>query len=113
MESIDTARQLTIAGRYTCALQTLDRISIARSERVGGDVLRAQLLERIGRHSQSRALVESLLGSKELTQKDKGVCEHVLARIEAENGNTDLSIQHLQKSISFANQGGALEGAFW
>ena len=63
MDSWSTSKQLMSEGRFGDALKALDDSPIAHKERFASDVLRAELLEHVGRHGPSRALAESLLRS--------------------------------------------------
>ena len=67
MEQLHKAGQLAVGGRFGEALCALDSAPVSRSDRTAADVLRASLLEAVGRHGQCRTLLQQLLKSKELT----------------------------------------------
>ena len=113
MESLTSVRQLHSAGRFAEALSALARTNIDRRDRLAADVLNAELLERTGRFTQSRALAVLVLGTKDLTPGDRSTCELILARLEWENANADAEIVHLQRAITFASQAGDLERMCW
>jgi len=112
MDSLATATRLARCGRFLEALETINRTT-ADHERVAERVLRAEILERLGRHGQSRSIAESALRSKEATQVERSRVELVLGLIAWEGGSTDGAIEHLQRSISYARQSGESERACW
>ena len=113
MNSFSTSRQLAAAGRFTEALEALERGRFTSAERVTADVLRAELLERVGRYDQSRSQLSVLLKSKSLSTLDRSTCEFVFGRLEWELGHIESSILHLQRSSSLASRAGHSERACW
>src|ERR1700674_2839831 len=113
MESLTSVRQLNTAGRFAEALKALGRTTIDRRDRIAADVLNAELLERTGRFTQSRALTVLVLRTRDLTPADRSACELILARLEWESANSESEIVHLQRSITFASQAGDLECTCW
>ncbi len=111
METSTSARQLVAAGRFTEALRWLDESGAPRG--IAADVMRVEVLERVGRHGQCRALAERLLKSKELTHADRSICEFSMGLVELNNGKTEAAISHLQSSISAASQSRDLERLSW
>jgi transcriptional regulator with PAS, ATPase and Fis domain/tetratricopeptide (TPR) repeat protein len=112
METSTSARQLLAAGRFIEALRLLDdrsTISRARTD----DVLRVEVLERIGRHLQCRALAERLLNTKELNHADRSICEFSRGLVELNAGNIETAIAHLQTSVSAALLAQDLERLCW
>src|SRR3989442_7906938 len=100
MDSMQSAKELSSRGRFADALKVLNSASVSRSDQTAANIVRAQLFERLGRHGQSRALLEQLLRSKTLTAGDRSSCEFVLSQIDWEDGNTDLSIERPQRASS-------------
>src|SRR5437899_8341297 len=113
MDSLQSAKELSSRGRFAEAVKVLNSASISRGDQTDADVLRAQLLERVGRHGQSRALLQQLLKSKQLTAANRSTCEFVLSHIDWEDGNTDLSIERLQRAVSLAAEAQDLRLACW
>jgi DNA-binding NtrC family response regulator len=111
METSTSARQLVTAGRFVEALRCLDEFGAPRG--IAADVMRVEVLERVGRHGQCRALAERLLKSKELTHADRSICEFAIGLVELNNGKTEAAISHLQSSISAASQSRDLERLSW
>jgi DNA-binding NtrC family response regulator/tetratricopeptide (TPR) repeat protein len=113
MESFDTAKQLAAAGRFVDALAALDLAVVKRADRPAAETLRADLLERTGKHGQSRALAQQLLKSKDLSPSDRSRCESILGMIDAEDGNVDSAYLHLQRALAIAKQERNVELACW
>src|SRR5581483_348749 len=72
------------------------------------DVLRADILEHLGRDGSSRALVTALLKRKELSAADRSICELVLGKLDWKGGDNDGAILHLQRAVSSAKGSGDL-----
>ena len=104
MNTLTPVTVLRDAGHFASALRTLDETRIGTHERTTADVLRAELLERIGDYPKSRSLTEILLKKGNLLIGDRSACELVLARLELELGNVDEGIAHLQRSITIASE---------
>ena len=84
MNGLNLVEDLARAGRFGAALTTLERLAVTPNIRLSVDVLHAELLERTGRHSQSKAIAERLLKNQNLTLGYRSSCESVLALIEAD-----------------------------
>jgi DNA-binding NtrC family response regulator/tetratricopeptide (TPR) repeat protein len=65
-------------------------------------VLRAELLERTGRYSESRILAEGLIKTRRLSLVQRSSCEFSLGLIDWDEGDTDASITHFQRSLKYA-----------
>src|SRR5438876_11135493 len=114
MPLLSEASLLTERGRFREALDTLDSGGpLSGKDRIVGNVLRAELLEHVGKHGQSRVLAESLLRSEKLSSVQKSRCECVIGRIDWENGSTDSSLIHLQRAVTLAIDAGDLERTCW
>ena len=99
MASFASAQALRQVGRFSEALRELD---LSREDSLESQILRAELLERVGRIGQARSLSSSLLGRQRLTPSHKSACEYVLGRGALEQGDTEKAIAHFQRSASFA-----------
>jgi hypothetical protein len=88
MDSIDNARQLKNAGRYREALGALSGPQV-QPNRMEGTVLRAELLERLGQHTQARRLADVILKSRGSSTADRATSEHVIGRVLADSGDVD------------------------
>ena len=104
MNTLTPVTVLWESGQFATALRALDDIRIGAHERTAADVLRAELLERVGDYPKSRGLTDILLKKSNLLTGDRSACEMVLARIELEVGNVDQGISHLQRSITIASE---------
>ena len=113
MNALQQVRELREAGRFTEALRDISGLSTDRTERLPADVLRAELLERTGKHAQSRSLMETLVRRQGISLSDRSVCEFVLARLDLEDREFDAAMTHLQRSIALAAQVPDLERMCW
>src|ERR1700730_1119787 len=109
MASFASAQALRQSGRFAEALRELDSSSLSREQNLPSRVLRAELLERVGRTGQAKALSSSLLTRHRLMASDKSACESVLGRGALEEGDTEKAIAHFQRSATFAAEGKDLE----
>ena len=90
-----------------------DTGSLAREDRQAADVLRADLLEQVGRYGQARVLAQTLLRSKTISLPQRSACEFVLARLDREDGDLESAVARLRRSVDLAVQGKDLERACW
>src|SRR5690242_7234186 len=112
MESLSTARRLSDQGRFGDALDHL-RHRGTRVNRVDADVLRVELLEKLGWVDQAQAAVEDLRTQRGLTAALRARCEYVVSRLCAHGSQHDRELQHLQRALGLANEGHDLEVACW
>ena len=114
MNGLNVVEDLVRAGRFGAALTTLERLAVTPSIRLPVDVLHAELLERTGRHSQSKAIAERLLKNQNLTLGNRSSCESVLALIEAErDGETGKALKHMQRALLLAENSKDLRRICW
>jgi transcriptional regulator with PAS, ATPase and Fis domain/tetratricopeptide (TPR) repeat protein len=113
MDAVKEAKRFVGAGEFTNALKALNAGEIDRSRRSESEVLRAELLERLGEHSASRAFAEQLLRSRKLTAGERSACTLILARADAVEGHFDSAIAHLQRAVTLATSTGDYERACW
>lgn len=104
MDNLATVVALRETGQFALALKTLAAIRTSGEERRSAEILRAELLERTGAYTQSRALTETLLRRVNLSNAERSTCELVLARLELELGEVDRGISHLQRAITVASE---------
>jgi len=113
MDTLTEVRDLWTQGRFGEALRRLSSSDTRQGDGPTSDALRADLLEQVGHHSQSRTMAERLLRSKTLDPVLKSSCEYVLGRLDRENGNFQSSIEHLRRSVDLAVRAGDLERTCW
>ena len=89
MGSIDAATELKRTGRFRQALSELDSGVAPRGEGVAAQLLRIELLERLGRYSQSLATATALIKSQGGGARERSSCEYVFGRIALERGDTE------------------------
>src|SRR5436190_2538729 len=109
MEFLESAIVLKQAGRFAEALSVLSGVSLTNVKQTAAHVLRAELLEYVGQHSQARALATTLLKSNRLTKSQQSACEYVMGRILLDDGETDGAVAHLQRSASRAQEAADFE----
>src|SRR6185503_8637696 len=84
----------------------------AQGNRTATDVLRADLLEHVGRHAEASSVLEKVLKSSRLSVGERAHAERVLAYIQLENGDIEGSIVHLQSAAALSTHAGDLETLF-
>src|SRR4051812_7735421 len=109
---VASARTLFQAGRFRDSLTSFAD-STGYNGALGDQVLKAELLERLGKHSQSEAILCRLLQSKSLGDFEKAAAEHILGRIAYENGRIDDAVTHAQRSVAVARNINDLARACW
>ena len=109
MTPFSSALTLRQRGRFTEALRELDSMSLSHEQSSSSEVLRAELLERVGRTGQARTLASSLLLRHRLAPSERSACECVLGRGSLQEGDTEKAIAHFQRSASLAAEGNDLE----
>jgi len=102
---------LNDCGLFADALAALDRLKGDVSRRQTVQIVRAELLERVGRSREAKAIVHRALASRNLGARDRTVCDFVLARAAIDDGDFDSAIAYLNKSIAMAQSTGDLERA--
>src|SRR6187551_1268641 len=112
MTELAPIRELQRLGRFSEALASLDAASSRRTS-IDADVLRAELLERTGSHTDSERLARRLIGSRHLSPQGRGACESTLGMIGWEAGRTTDAIGHLQRAAVLADQSADLERLCW
>jgi DNA-binding NtrC family response regulator/tetratricopeptide (TPR) repeat protein len=113
MDSLGQAHEFKRLGRFAEALGFLARSEVEHADRQDADVLKADLLEQVGRYGQARALAHTLLRSKTLSPSQRSSCEFVLARVDREDGKLESSVARLHKSVALAVQGKDHVRACW
>ena len=100
-EALAHIRRLASEGRSSEALDRLTHSLPGPRDRAV-EVLRAELLERTGRHGQSLQLLRQLEQFKNLSAAERGACALVLSRIERDAGRIESSRRCLHRSIALA-----------
>ena len=103
MNPVQNSRRLIVDGRFNDALRCLESAPVQREIALDAEVLRAELLERTGRYSESRTLAESLIKTRRLSLAQRSACEFSLGLIDWDEGGTDASITHFQRSLKYAS----------
>jgi transcriptional regulator with PAS, ATPase and Fis domain len=101
MTALHSVRELIATGRYGAAQRALD--SRSPGDRLVTDLLKLEILERVGQHNEARALAHQFLKRRGLPPDAKSTCEFVLGRLEWDAGNTDNAVLHFQRAVTSAN----------
>ena len=113
MDAVQEAKRFVGAGEFANALNALNTGVVDRSRQSESEVLRAELLERLGEHSAARTSAEQLLRSRKLTAGERSACTLILARAEAAEGHFDAAVVYLQRAVTLAVSTGDFERACW
>ena len=112
MDSLEQTVRLKRTGRFRQALVTLESSRLAQ-DMLEGQLLKLELLERVGQHRQGSDLATLLLKSQRLSAAQRSTCEYVMGRIAFECGDTDISITRLQRAMSLAVEANDMERLSW
>ncbi len=112
MDRLAKVRELVESGRFADAFQKLAGSPTGSVDPVGANILKAELLERLGTFAQSRTLVETLLRSSKLGPSYRSRCELVLGLVNSQRSARD-GISHFQKAVALARQAGDTETLCW
>ena len=113
MNALEIVGQLNDEGRFSDALKVLNGQASLSTPRNTREVLRAELLERLGRFGQARSILQTVMRAKELIGRDRSSCEFILGKIDLEEGLTESAIEHLQHSVQLARESGDLRRQCW
>jgi DNA-binding NtrC family response regulator/tetratricopeptide (TPR) repeat protein len=97
----ETARQLVIQGRFIEALTVVGDAD-ACHDTAEGQLLRAELLERVGRHRESAVISKRLLATKTVSPAFMSSAELTLGLIALGAGDTADAIARFQRAITHA-----------
>ena len=109
MDSPSAGQRLITLGRFRDALEAFGPIGISRKE----DILRLQVLERLGKYPSCRSLATQLLKKKDLDDADTSSCEYVLGLIDWDEGQSAQAIEHMQRAVFRASRSRDLERLGW
>jgi DNA-binding NtrC family response regulator/tetratricopeptide (TPR) repeat protein len=112
MDRLAKVRELSESGYFAEGLRFLSGISPGTAEAITANVLRSELLERMGNYGQSRAIAENLLRSSKLTSSQRCRCELVLGLISLQRSTREASA-YFQKAITTARHCGDAETLCW
>jgi transcriptional regulator with PAS, ATPase and Fis domain/tetratricopeptide (TPR) repeat protein len=101
--------ELKDVGLFRDALKALDSATPDLLGRAAAQILKAELLERIGRRGDSEALIQRALRSRSLSAADRILADLVLGRIRIETGDVDDAVAHLNRCVATARRLGDVE----
>src|SRR4029077_11872094 len=100
-------------GRYSEALERLEAFPSSALVEVRGDVIRAELYERLGKFGQATALLESVVRNKRASASDLSIAQLISGRIDWEQGATSSALSKIKKAITLAAEGQDLHRKCW
>ena len=113
MDRLEHALQLERSGHFILALRELEHVSLSGDGKTDAQVLKAGLLERLGRHAQSRAIAMSVLSSRNASARSRARCECILGRLDREKGAIHQAIERFQKAAMLAGETVDLQCLCW
>jgi hydrogenase-4 transcriptional activator len=114
MSPLKDAKRLARSGHYSDAYHALDTATIERGERAQAEVLRIEVLERLGHYDVAKSEAERLLQlADRLNGGQRSACRVVLARAALQDGQFDIARTQYQRAIGIALAAGDNERAFW
>ena len=105
MTHLETSKENFEIGRFRAALTALNEHR-GLGDGIDTAVLRIEILERIGRNGEARALAEQLLKRNVLTAADRSTCEFVLGKVKLNEGNVSSAIESFQRAETLASESG-------
>src|SRR4030095_7447018 len=84
-----------------------------RTRRTETDVLRAELLERIGSYSAAQAQAEELLKARHLSPSERSACDQVIGRAHMMSGKYGAAVTCLQRAAVVAAAANDFQRACW
>jgi tetratricopeptide (TPR) repeat protein len=100
---LQAALELERAGRFKDAFQAIEIARLAPGDHVTAEVLKAELLQVLGRLPEARARATALLRkSDRVSNQHRSACEAILGYVAREQANIDDAIEHFQRSLSLA-----------
>src|SRR6185503_622738 len=113
MSSLSEAKQLAREGRFLEALSTLNAGGAERNRRVELEVLRVELLERVGSYAAARTQADEILHLKTLSKAERSACEQVIGRAYLASGRFSDAVVSLQRAAGLALEVHDFSRASW
>jgi DNA-binding NtrC family response regulator/tetratricopeptide (TPR) repeat protein len=105
MNSLQQLVDLQDAGRFTEALTLLENSRFSADERLMTTVIKAELLQSLGKTAEARTLALTLLDKAErLSLEQRSASECVLGKLAREEADIDRAIEHLQRAVALARR---------
>src|SRR5262245_6820549 len=98
----DRATALALEGRFSQALAVLEQSRPTADILGPWTVLRADLLERVGKFSQAIQLIDRFMKDGRRSAGERSACEFTLGKIRCDQGEADLALGHLQRAVALA-----------
>ena len=113
MNQLTELQALYRGGRFAEAVIMSERGFVPFADRLACDVIKVELLERVGRYSASRSLAEKLLRNRAITGAQQSACQFALGLISWDEGHADEAVQHFQRAVSLAQAADDLFRTCW
>ena len=110
---LETANTLALEGRFSQALAVLEQSRPTSALSGSWTVLRAELLERVGKFTQSLQLIDRFMKERGGSASERSACELTLGKIKWDQGETGPAIAHLQRAVALANKDNDLRRKCW
>jgi DNA-binding NtrC family response regulator/tetratricopeptide (TPR) repeat protein len=111
MNPLDLVKKLEYTGHFAEALRELEATRVPSEFRLEAQLLRAELMERVGRAGQARLIADAVLKVKGLTSAHLGRCEYISGKVATEDARIEDAITHLQRAVSLFERCGDIAGA--
>src|SRR5262245_11307777 len=112
MDALSIATGLARSGLFGEALKALETGGTTLKGRIDFHLLKCEVLERVGMHSQSRQLLSTVM--KHISsQSQRSYAEQILGRLLLEDGETEDGLRRLQRASSLAEQAADLARLGW
>jgi transcriptional regulator with PAS, ATPase and Fis domain/tetratricopeptide (TPR) repeat protein len=109
VDPLQEAFSLKESGLFTDALRAFEQLKTEVRKKLPIQMVRGELLERVGRTREARHLIQQTLAIKTLGASDRSLGEFVLARVDIDTGDIEGALSHLNRSISLAQKAGDFE----
>ena len=110
MNPLALVQKLKSTGHFAEALREIEATTVPVDFRLEAQLLRAELMARVGRTGQARLIIDGLLQVKGPTSAHLGRCEYILGKVATEDARIEDAITHLQRAVSFFDRCGDIAG---
>jgi tetratricopeptide (TPR) repeat protein len=106
---LEEVLRLRESGLFRDALEAFDALQPSLNSQTSSQVVRAELLERVGRGPEAQSTIQKALASRSIGASDRSLCDFVLARIEIDSGDFEAAIRYLNGAVVMARKAGDVE----
>src|SRR5919197_1481596 len=113
MVLVPEIEQMVADGRYREALETFEAEPPASHREPPTMLLRAELLQRVGRSEQAKRLIRALLKSSKLNDNSRAWAYFILGRAAADEGQFEDACTYLYRATNVALEARNYRHAAW